>query len=71
MVTPEKNLLFNDSMMLLCGHFVFRQYIKNKHHKYNIKFCELCAHDGLVLTIEAYGGQYFHDEHNLKLQPLY
>ena len=30
--------------MLLCGHFVFQQYIKNKHHKYNIKFCELCLY---------------------------
>ena len=52
-------------MMLWHGCLVFRQYIKNKHHKYGIKFYELCTYDGLVLTVEAYGGQGFNDEHNL------
>ena len=63
-ITTEKNLLMDESI-LWCGRLVFQQYIKNKRHKYKIKFHELCTHDGLVLTIEAYGGQGFNDEHNL------
>ena len=51
--------------MLWHGRLVFRQYIKNKHHKYGIKFYELCSDDGLVLTVEAYCGQGFIVEHNL------
>ena len=65
LVTPEKNLSIDESMMLWRGRLVFRQYIKNKRHKYGIKFYELCTYDGLVLTAEAYGGQGFHDENNL------
>ena len=44
---------------------MFRQYIKNKRHKYGIKFYELCTYDGLVLNVEIYGGQGFNDEQNL------
>ena len=64
LVTPNKNLSIDESMMLWRGRLVFRQYIKNKCHKYAIKFYELCTHDRLVLYIEAYGGQGFNDEHN-------
>ena len=64
-ITPEKNLSIDESMMLWRGHLVFRQYIKNKRRKYGIKFYELCTYDGLVLTAEVYGGQGFIDEHNL------
>ena len=63
LVTPENNLSIDESMMLWRGRLVLRQYIKNKRHKYGIKFYELCTYDGLVLT--AYGGQGFNDENNL------
>ena len=59
LVAPGKNLSSNDSMMLWRDILVFRQYIKNKGHKYGINFYELCTYDGLVLTAEAYGGQGF------------
>ena len=52
-------------MMLWRGRLIFRQYIKNKPHKYGIKFYELYAHDGLVLSAEIYGGQGFSDFNNL------
>ena len=45
-------------MRLWRGRLVFQQYIKNKHQ-------ELCTPDGLVFTIEAYGGQGLNDENNL------
>lgn len=66
LVTPEKNLSIDESMMRWHGRLVFRQYIKNKRHKYGIKFHELCTYDGLVFTLEAYGGQGFNDEHSLR-----
>ena len=62
---PEKNLSMDESMMLSCGRLVFWQYIKNKRHKYGIKFYEPCTGDGLVLTAEAYDGQGFDDENNI------
>ena len=65
MITPDKNLSIDESMMLWRGRLVFRQYIKNKRHKYGIKFYELCTHDDLVMTIEIYGGQHINDEHSL------
>ena len=44
---------------------MFRQYIKNKSHKYGIKFYELCTFDGLDLNVEIYRGQGFNDKQNL------
>ena len=64
-ITPEKHLSIYESMMLWCGHLVFQQYSKNKHCKHGIKLFELCMHDGLVLTVETYGGQGFNDKHSL------
>ena len=63
--TPLKMLSLDESMMLWRGRLVFRQYIKNKKHKYGIKFFELCTFDGLVLNIEAYSGTKFQDTENL------
>ena len=64
-ITPEKNLSIDESMMLWRGRLVFQQYMKNKRHKYGIKFYKLCTYNGLVLTVEAYGGQGFNNEHNI------
>ena len=49
LITPEKNLSINESM-LWRGCLMFRQYIRNMCHKYGIKFYELCVHDRLVLS---------------------
>ena len=65
LITPEKNLSIDESIMLWYGRLIFRQYTKNKHHKFGIKFYELCTHDGLVLSAEMYGGQGFNDVNNL------
>lgn len=34
---PSKNLSLDESMVLWRGRLVFRQYIKNKQHKYGVK----------------------------------
>ena len=44
-------------MMLRKGRLVIRQYVKNKRHKYGIKFYELCESDGIVLKVKIYSGE--------------
>ncbi|MEL7307546.1 MAG: transposase [Pseudomonadota bacterium] len=62
---PSKNLSLDESMMLWRGRLIFRQYIKNKRHKYGIKFYELCQYDGIVLRVSIYSGQSYDDPHGL------
>ncbi|XP_037911917.1 piggyBac transposable element-derived protein 4-like [Hermetia illucens] len=40
---PDRNICIDESMMLWQGRLLFRQYIKNKKHKYGIKLYELCS----------------------------
>lgn len=54
---PTQNLSLDESMLLWRGRLIFRQYIKNKRHKYGIKFYELCTYDGYVLAAEIYKGK--------------
>ena len=63
--TPHKELSLDESMMLWRGRLVFRKYIKNKRHKYGVKFFELCTDDGLVLKTQIYSGTKFTDTESL------
>lgn len=54
---PNEALSLDESMLLWRGRLVFKQYIKNKKHKYGIKFYELCTPDGYVLNMEIYKGK--------------
>ena len=62
---PNKNISIDESMMLWKGHLVFRQYVKNKRHKYGIKFYELCESDNIVLKVKIYSGETTLDKHLL------
>ena len=62
---PERDLCFDESMVLWRGRLLFCQYIKNKRHKYGIKLYELCGSRGLVLKIRIYSGVSFSDVDNL------
>ena len=64
--TPHKELSLDESMMLLKGRLVFRQYIKNKRHNYGVKFFELCTDDGLVFKIQICSGTKFTDTESLE-----
>ena len=44
---------------------MFRQYIKNKRHKYGVKLYELCESNGIVLRISVYSGEGYSDQDNL------
>ncbi|CAH1995710.1 unnamed protein product [Acanthoscelides obtectus] len=54
--SPGKNLSIDESMLLWRGRLLFRQYIKNKKHKYGIKFYLLTECDGTILKIQIYCG---------------
>ena len=62
---PGKDLSLDESMMLYRGRLVFRQYIKNKRHKYGVKYFELCTKDGLILRTSIYSGQDLDTEKSL------
>lgn len=54
---PSKNLSLDESMILWRGRLLFRQYIKNKRHKYGVKLYMLTEPTGLVQKILIYTGQ--------------
>lgn len=54
---PSKTLSLDESMMLWRGRLVFRQYIKNKRHKYGIKLYMLTEPKGLIIKFAVYTGQ--------------
>ena len=47
--TPDRKLSIDESIMFWRGRLIFRQYIKNKKLKYDIKFFELCESDGIAI----------------------
>ncbi|XP_052738468.1 piggyBac transposable element-derived protein 4-like [Bicyclus anynana] len=53
---PGKELSLDESMVLWRGRLLFRQYIKNKRHKYGIKLYVLAEPDGTVLKFQVYAG---------------
>ncbi|KAJ8936754.1 hypothetical protein NQ314_012174 [Rhamnusium bicolor] len=53
---PDKNLSFDESMVLWRGRLVFRQYIKNKWHRYGVKLYLLTEPDGTILKFAVYTG---------------
>ncbi|XP_062526946.1 uncharacterized protein LOC101741752 isoform X5 [Bombyx mori] len=54
--SPGKELSLDESMVLWRGRLLFRQYIKNKRHKYGVKLYVLAEPDGIVLKFQVYAG---------------
>uniref|UniRef100_A0A1B6IXW2 PiggyBac transposable element-derived protein domain-containing protein n=2 Tax=Homalodisca liturata TaxID=320908 RepID=A0A1B6IXW2_9HEMI len=54
---PGKSLSLDEAMVLFRGRLSFRQYIKNKAHKYEVKLYELCTSDGFILNVIIYEGK--------------
>lgn len=53
---PGKELSLDESMVLWRGRLQFRQYIKNKRHKYGIKLYMLTEPNGIILNFAIYTG---------------
>ena len=61
--TPDRKLSIDESMMLWIGRLILRHYIRNKKHKYGIKFYELCESGGIVMNVKIYSGEPTPDIH--------
>ncbi|XP_050504786.1 piggyBac transposable element-derived protein 4-like [Diabrotica virgifera virgifera] len=55
---PDRNLSLDESMVLHRGRLNFRQYLKNKKHKYGIKLYMLTEPNGLILKFLVYSGMF-------------
>lgn len=53
---PQRELSIDESMILWRGRLKFRQYIKNKKHKYGIKIYTMSDPHGLILKFIVYCG---------------
>lgn len=53
---PDKNLSLDESMVLWRGRLMFRQYMKNKKHKYGVKLYLVTGPDSTVLKFCVYTG---------------
>lgn len=53
---PGRELSLDESMVLWRGRLIFRQYIKNKKHKYGIKLYMLTTPKGLIQKFAVYTG---------------
>ncbi|XP_046681277.1 piggyBac transposable element-derived protein 4-like [Homalodisca vitripennis] len=53
---PGRELCIDESMVLWRGRLIFRQYIKNKRHKYGLNLYVLTEPNGLVINFAVYAG---------------
>lgn len=50
-------MCIDESVIPFVGRLSFRQYIKNKRHRYGIKIFKLCINDGYTVGFKIYAGQ--------------
>lgn len=53
---PGRELSLDEAMVLYRGRLQFKQYIKNKRHKYGMKLYMLTEPNGLILKFRVYEG---------------
>lgn len=54
---PEDKVCIYESVVLSIGRLVFRQYLKNKIHRYGIMIFKLCSKDFYTLHYNIYAGK--------------
>lgn len=54
---PEEHMCIDESIIPFVGRLSFRQYIKNKHHRYGIKIFKLCIQDAYTIGFRVYTGR--------------
>lgn len=50
-------MCINESIIPFVGRLSFKQYIKNKHHRYSIKIFKLCIQDAYTIGFRIYRGR--------------
>lgn len=56
-LTPGRFIVIDETIIPWKGRLKFRQYIKNKAHKYGIKLYKLCTPDGYTYAVIIYTGK--------------
>lgn len=56
-LTPGKFVVIDESMIPWRGRLSFKQYIKNKSHKYGVKIYKLCTPEGYTYNSIIYSGK--------------
>lgn len=55
--TANEDICIDESMVPFRGRILFRQYNKNKRHKYGVKLFKLCSGPGFTHKINVYAGK--------------
>jgi hypothetical protein len=56
MYNPTKHLAVDEVIMLYEGRVIFRQYVPNKHKRFDIKIQKLCYFLGYIYATSVYLG---------------
>jgi hypothetical protein len=56
-VNPGRNVCIDETMVPFRGRLKFKQYIKNKRHKFGIKLYKLCLESGYTYDVKIYCGK--------------
>jgi hypothetical protein len=56
-VTPKEAVCIDETLVPFRGRLSFRQFIKNKCHKFGIKLYKLCLEKGYTYNMTVYCGQ--------------
>jgi len=54
---PTENICIDESLIPFRGRIIFRQYLKQKRHKYGIKIFKLCCGSGYTYAFRVYTGK--------------
>lgn len=56
-LVPESDVCIDETIVPFRGRLKFRQYIKNKRHKFGIKLYKLCTNGGYTYNLRVYCGK--------------
>lgn len=54
---PEEKIVIDESIIPFTGRLSFKQFIKNKHHRYGVKVFKICAPPCYTLGMKIYAGK--------------
>jgi hypothetical protein len=54
---PDEVVCVDESLVPFRGRIIFRQYLKNKRHRYGIKIFKLCSGPGYTNSFKIYSGK--------------
>lgn len=62
---PQENMVIDESVVPFTGRLKYRQFIKNKRHRYGVKLFKLCAPPCYTMQMRIYAGKDEEEGRNL------